>query len=216
MRHDDDIARRGVEGDDSWTLTASGLKLVYMRPDVDGICLEDIAKQLSMLCRFTGATSQFYSVAQHSILVGSLVKEALDDEGVSDQSVEYWDQVLAALFHDAEETYINDLASPLKACMRGKYKWIAHGITLKVFEKFGIDWAYHNAAVKAGDNKAIIIERYYLMPDHPGWPKVTEEEMEYAKPRLMNYEDAELAYLNVVRSALALRDAHKAEALLGP
>lgn len=167
MRHDDGIARRGVEGDDSWTLTASGLKLVYLRPEIESICLPDIAYHLSQLCRFTGATTQFYSVAQHSVLVGSLAKQILDDEGVSNQTVEYWDQILAALLHDAEEAYINDLASPLKACMRGKYAWIATGIQRKIFERYGIDWAYHNSTVKAADNKAVLIERYYLMPDHP-------------------------------------------------
>ncbi|HDZ37796.1 MAG TPA: hypothetical protein ENH62_05865 [Marinobacter sp.] len=210
MRSGDYIARCGVEGDDSWTLTASGLKLVYLRPEVESICLDDIAQHLSMLCRFTGAVSQFYSVAQHSVFVGALVKQVLDDEGV-DRGVDYWDQILAALLHDAEETYTNDLASPLKSCIRGKYKWIASGIERKVFERYGIDWDYRNALVKACDNKAIIVERFYFMPEHPDWPKVSVEEMEYPKPRLMEHDEAKLIFTNTVRAALKVRNALLAE-----
>lgn len=206
MRHDDGIARCGVEGDNSWLLTASGRRITYLRPEAGEIDLSDIAKHLSQLCRFTGATSQFYSVAQHSILVAQLVKRELDDAG-AEKTAEYWNQILAALLHDAEESYINDLASPLKACMEGRYKWIARGITKKVYERFGISWGYHNVIVKAGDNKAIVIERFYLMPDHPDWPKVDAEEMVYARPRCMEHDEAEVAFITVVRAVLAIRDA---------
>lgn len=206
MRHDDAIARRGVEGDTSWALSASGLKLVFLQPDIRAIRLVDIAQSLSKLCRFTGAPSQFYSVAQHSILVGSIIKDQMDEEGISDQTVEYWDQILAGLLHDAEEYVMGDVSSPLKACMGGKYNWIAAGIRRIIYERYGVDWAYHNAIVKMGDNKAILIERYYLMPEHPDWPKIDKEEMEYSKPRFMGYEEAERNYLTVVRSALSMRN----------
>ena len=48
MRCDDEIARRGVEADDSWALTVSGEKLIFLRPDPKAIHLEDIAQQLSL------------------------------------------------------------------------------------------------------------------------------------------------------------------------
>ena len=211
MRHDDEIARRGVEGDTSWALTASGKKLVFLKPKVGDIVFYDIALHLSRLCRFTGAPTQFYSVAQHCILVSQLVREILDKECVDDQSVEYWDQILAALFHDAEEYVTGDVSSPLKAAMQGKYNWIAAGIRKTIYARFNIDWAYHNAIIKAGDNKAILIERYYLMPDHPGWPKITKKEMVYVKPRLMGSEAARVAYTKVVRQAISVRNALQAE-----
>lgn len=206
MRHDDEIARRGVEGDSSWALTASGLKIVFLQPDIRTIRLSDIAFSLSRLCRFTGATSQFYCVAQHSILVGSLIKEQMDEENISDQSVEYWDQILAGLLHDAEEFIMGDLSSPLKAIVGGKYNWVAAGIRRVIFERYGIDWSYHNQIVKMGDNKAILIERFYLMPDHPDWPKISKEEMQYTKPRLMSSEEAKAAFLTVVQTALKKRN----------
>jgi len=206
MRHGDDIARRGVEGDTSWALTASGLKLTFLSPDVKVIRLADIALHLSRLCRFTGAPTQFYSVAQHCVLVGSLIKEALDDEGVSDQTYEYWDQILAGLLHDAEEYVMGDVSSPLKACMGGKYNWVASGIRRIIYERYRIDWSYHNEAVKIADNKAILIERFYLMPDHPDWPKIPLKEMPYGKPRLMEHEAARDCYITAVQSALKKRN----------
>ena len=212
MRHDDEIARRGVEGDTSWALTASGLKLIFLKPDQRVIRIADIARSLSKLCRFTGAPSQFYSVAQHSILVGSIIRDQMDEEGISAQTVEYWDQILAGLLHDAEEYVMGDVSSPLKACMGGKYNWIAAGIRRIIYERYMVDWSYHNAIVKMGDNKAILIERFYLMPEHPDWPKISAEEMEYSKPRLMGYEEAERNYLTVVKSALAIRNDLRDEA----
>lgn len=206
MKRGDDIARCGVSGDDSWTLTFSGKHLTYLNPEVGEICLVDIAKHLSQICRFTGATSQFYSVAQHSIFVAQLVKQELDDAG-AEKTAAYWNQVLAAILHDAEETYVQDLASPIKYCMGGRYRLIARGIQRKVFENFGIDWGYHNVIVKAADDKAVVIERFYLMPEHPDWPKLAVDEMSYVKPRCMEHDEAELAFTNAVRAILAIRDA---------
>ncbi len=219
MRCDDEIARRGVEADDSWALSVSGEKIIFLRPDPRTIMLKDIAQHLSLLCRFSGATTRngeptLYTVAQHSVLVGQIVKTTLDDEGV-DWTVEYWDQILAALLHDAEEYVLNDVSSPLKACMGGRYKEIANGLRRVIFDSFGIDWGYHNQTIKDADNIAILVERYYLMPDHPGWPKISAEEMVYAMPPELTHKEAQSMFYSVVCSALAMRDALKAEQELG-
>jgi len=213
MRHDDDVARAGVDSDASWMLTASGAKLYFLKPTADALNLADIAYHTSNICRFTGAVSQFYSVAQHSVFVGQLVKQMLDSEiTVEQESVEYWDQILAGLLHDSEEAYVQDLVGPLKACIRGKYKWVATGIRRKIFEKYNIDWEYHNATVKAADNKAIIVERYHLMPDHPDWPKLPPEEMPYPKPNAMMPISANNLFSSALQYALQQRTAHSAEA----
>jgi hypothetical protein len=220
MRCDDEIARRGVEADDSWALTVSGEKIVFLRPNPKSIHIEDIAQHLSLLCRFSGATTRdgepfLYSVAQHSVLVGQLVKTELDNEGV-DWTVEYWDQILAALLHDAPEFILNDLSSPLKACMRGRYKEIDGIVQRAIFESFDINLGYMNQTIKNADNIAILIERYYFMPDHPGWPKISKAEMVYERPPELTHKEAQDLFLSVVKSALAMRDALKAEQLLGP
>lgn len=61
--------------------------------------LESIALALSNKCRF-GGRCEFYSVAQHSVLVS----RRLDDG---------W-RAMAGLFHDAAEAWLPDLPAPLK------------------------------------------------------------------------------------------------------
>jgi hypothetical protein len=78
----------------------------------DTICLEDIAHALAHLCRFNGHCREFYSVAQHSVLV---MNEIGRRGVVLDASP---DSVLAAkraaLLHDASEAYLPDVARRLK------------------------------------------------------------------------------------------------------
>lgn len=64
--------------------------------------IQPIAHSLSNLCRFTGHTKKFYSVAQHSYNVAMLVPD------------EY---KLSALMHDAAEAYIGDVSAPLKSIL---------------------------------------------------------------------------------------------------
>lgn len=212
MNHSDDVARVGANDADPWMLTASGCKLYFLHPDPLALNLADVAHHCGNLCRFTGAMSQFYSVAQHNVMVGQLVKQALDDEGVDRESPEYWDQILAALLHDAEEAYTNDLSSPLKVAIRGKYKWIATAIRRLLFEKYGVDWAYYNKTVKDADNIAILIERYYFMPKHQDWPGASIHEMrKYPKPPFMDPITASKNYADTMRYAIMMRNQFRAE-----
>src|SRR6266403_91014 len=81
----------------SWTIT--GIKFHPFNPHPVEICLEDIARGLSKICRFTGQIDPFYSVAEHSVEVMHLVPQELK---------------LAALLHDASEAYLSDLSRPFK------------------------------------------------------------------------------------------------------
>lgn len=84
----------------TWILTQSGQQFDLLRPTASMIKPVDIAHALSRLCRFNGHTRAHYSVAQHSLIVASLVP------------VEHQ---LVALLHDAPEAYIGDMTRPLKA-----------------------------------------------------------------------------------------------------
>ncbi|HFQ9141953.1 TPA: HD family hydrolase [Enterobacter cancerogenus] len=83
-------------------VTFSGIKIDYRNIRVEDINIIDIAKGLSNECRFGGQCENFYSVAQHSILVSYLTPKSL---------------ALEALLHDAAEAYIKDFPSPLKRIM---------------------------------------------------------------------------------------------------
>lgn len=94
------------------------------------ICIEDIAHHLANLCRYTGACPQFYSVAQHSVLVSARLR--LWGSSVRVQ--------LAGLLHDAGEAYFNDLASPVKHDPRMQwYRDAEHEATRMILTVFGLD-----------------------------------------------------------------------------
>ena len=56
---------------------ASGELFWPLQPRENEIEIEDIAHGLSQICRFTGHTRSFYSVAQHSVLVSRLCPPAI-------------------------------------------------------------------------------------------------------------------------------------------
>ena len=80
-------------------LTATGHSFNLLEPNVSAINIADIAHSLAHLCRFTGHTKAFYSVAEHSYHCSYLVPPQ---------------DALCALLHDATEAYLGDVASPLK------------------------------------------------------------------------------------------------------
>jgi hypothetical protein len=79
--------------------TYTGKLINPMDPDPKAICIEDIAHALSNICRWTGHSRWFYSVAQHSVHVASYVTAK---------------NKLWALLHDATEAYLCDIATPVK------------------------------------------------------------------------------------------------------
>ena len=62
-----------------WIQVHSGGKFWPLDPRADEVRIGDIAHALSLICRFTGHTKSFYSVAQHSVLVAQTVKRWLEE-----------------------------------------------------------------------------------------------------------------------------------------
>jgi len=88
-----------------WLQTYSGKAFYPFETSYFGnetINIEDIAHSLSLQCRFNGHCKEFYSIAQHSILVANLGQTLSEKQ--------------FGLLHDATETYISDVPSPLKEC----------------------------------------------------------------------------------------------------
>lgn len=135
----------------TWILTQSGQQFDLLRPTAAMINPVDIAHALSRLCRFNGHTRAHYSVAQHSLIVASLVP------------VEHQ---LVALLHDATEAYIGDMTRPLKAVMP-EYQYVERQIWLAVCDRFDIQIDLP-VCVKESDMVALATERRDLMPEHPG------------------------------------------------
>lgn len=89
-----------------WILTASGRKFYPFDAIADEVDLLDIVHALSHLNRWTGHTNMTYNVAQHAVMVATMV------EGLAP------DLALAALHHDDAEAYLGDVASPIKRMLR--------------------------------------------------------------------------------------------------
>ena len=132
--------------------THSGIMFNLLHPDASMINIDDIAHALSNLCRFNGHTTQFYSVAQHCVLVSHLVPSYL---------------ALAALMHDASEAYMGDCISPLKQ-MLPEYKKIENGIMQTLFNHLSLDYPLHSE-IKRADIRALATEKRDLMqtPNEP-------------------------------------------------
>ena len=138
----------------SWILTRTGQRFDLLAPRAELISTLDIAHALAHVCRFGGHTRHHYSVAQHSLLVASIVPDGLQ---------------LTALLHDATEAYICDMVRPLKALLPD-YSEIEHGIWLAICDRFNIDPSIPTSIHEA-DMIALATERRDLMPEHgETWP----------------------------------------------
>ena len=126
--------------------TFGGIYVNVFNPTVDMIDINDIAHALAHQCRFSGHTSSFYSVAQHSILCAELVDEELK---------------LPALLHDAPEAYLIDVPSPIKHKLKD-FKKIENNVMQAISKKFNISFPL-NKKIKEADEVMLKREWEQLM-----------------------------------------------------
>ena len=128
--------------------TFTGLLVRPLRLRPDDIVLTDIAHALSNLCRFTGHTREFYSVAQHSVLVSRLCAPA---------------DALYGLLHDASEAYLCDLSRPVKYHDAfARYRTLEAGLQARILAAFDLAPTVP-ASVKRADDLALHAELRDLM-----------------------------------------------------
>lgn len=161
----------------------SGVDVDLLDPTPDQIRLGDIAHALSRLARFNGHTVGEYpwSVAQHSLLVESLLPEDASPQ-----------ERLVALLHDAHEAYLGDIVSPIfiavnrlfesEMKMAGRVYGVAPSTYLKqiasrldkaIFAAFGIVEPSSRVVerVRMADLLTLRIEADALMPPRGrDWP----------------------------------------------
>lgn len=138
-----------------------------------------IAHSLAQLNRYVGHAARPISVAEHSLLACEIAER---DLGMRDPAA-----LLAVLLHDAHESLVGDISTPLKQHMRSLHSTVASQIE-RVYSVF--DMAETSAAnevrdafhlrtaftayreqIHAADMMALATERRDLMwsDDGPGW-----------------------------------------------
>lgn len=157
---------------DNVIVTYTGKAFDLLNPKPEMVCIEDIAHSLAYQCRYTGHTREFYSVAQHCVLMA----ENPDLPG----------DPLQKLLHDADEAYIGDMARPWKNLLQVNLiknidltphtsipksysvpvRYFEDSIQRVIGQALGID-LNHSAEVKKADLIMMAMEIHDLMPIMP-------------------------------------------------
>lgn len=107
----------------------SGAKFIHQWPLASDVCIEDVAHNLSKICRYAGSVEGddvIYSVAEHCVRASYINPEEFP---------------LEKLLHDGPEAYVVDMPRPLKYApfMRPVYKYYEKLAEDVVQEKFKLD-----------------------------------------------------------------------------
>lgn len=151
-----------------WFLTHSRVKFYPVDPRLEEINIHDIAHHLARIGRFCGSYDcDFYSVGQHSVLVADLVFEGLTGVALPARKL----FALAALLHDASESYLNDIVSPLKHSpeMAG-YREAEDRLQELIIKRFGLEGAEDaHGVIKAADYALLNAEADQLFKPRLEW-----------------------------------------------
>lgn len=134
--------------------TFMGTKYWPFDPRTDEIHIVTIAHHLAMRCRWNGATTKFYSVAEHSVHVSRFC----DPE-----------DALEGLLHDGSEAYNGDLIRPLKYSpeFAQPFKKVETLNERVIAIKFGLQYPWP-ASVKVADEMLATTEDRQLIVKAPG------------------------------------------------
>lgn len=159
-------------------MTVSGIFFEFLDPHPRQISIYDIAHSLSMLCRFGGHTKVFYSVAEHSVRVSHACNP---------------DDALWGLLHDASETYLVDMPTPIKRTIPA-YKKMENKILSAVSKKYGLQdempksVKYADGVMLATEGRDLCADewKYWDLPHKPLPETIRPWTQEEAKSRFMD------------------------------
>jgi hypothetical protein len=132
-----------------WMQTYTGRAFWPLDPRPEDVEIEDIARSLSMQCRYGGHCKMFYSVAEHCCHICDYCPR---------------DAALWGLLHDASEAYLLDVVRPLKRYLTG-YAEIEALVMASIEKRFEL--GDPPAIVKRLDNAILVNERDALMAAPP-------------------------------------------------
>lgn len=130
----------------NWMISYKGNRLFPLDLRPEDIDIEEIAHSLSNVCRFGGHCKEFYSVAQHSVIVCDLLPDQYK---------------LCGLLHDATEAYCGDMVRPLKKSLPD-FERIEANIWTQIALKFNLP-VYLPRDVQIEDARVLLMEKRDLL-----------------------------------------------------
>lgn len=149
----------------------SGILVPVLDPQPEHITIVDIAHALSNICRFNGHAREFYSVAQHSVLVSHIVPP---------------EAALWGLLHDAAEAYIGDLTRPLQLWLEHVAPGVLSGIERRLQQviavRFGLPDCMPSIVKHADDTLLATEKRDVLAVTDVPWVALPEPQLFRIRP----------------------------------
>ena len=163
-KHKKEEKRMTSYTEENYIETISGTAFHFLDPQPDEIFVGDIAWSLSNQCRYTGHVTDFYSVAEHCVLLYDYAKK----HNLGDKKF-----LRTLLMHDASEAYLTDIARPIKAHIPD-YKKLEVRIEQAVADKYDLIYPYPQL-VRDLDTRILMDEREQVMnPSDNVWGVVAE------------------------------------------
>lgn len=111
--------------------------------------IHTIAHSGAMACRFGGQCREFFSVCQHEVLVSYI----MEHQG---------GQPMEGLLHDASESFVLDMATPIKRILPD-YTNLENSLLKRIRGYYGLPLDKTDACDRA-DKIALFLEAYELLP----------------------------------------------------
>ncbi len=160
-----------------WILTFTGKQFTPSDPRPELFDIRDVAHSLSLLCRYNGHCTSFYSVAEHSVRVSQICTEQHQRWG---------------LLHDLGEAYLGDLPRPIKGDFP-RFVQYEEALLEMAAGVFDLSWPMP-PEVKVADDKLLATEFRDLMVDQ-SYLKLLAQDPLPGKIEPMGPEAAERAFL---------------------
>lgn len=155
----------------AWSQAYSGERYWSLDPLPEEVHLVDVVQGLVNAARYRGQTKFFYPVLTHSILVSRAVEQLAWNKGWSLEACK--DAGFEGLFHDSPESYLGDVARPLKRMRTMKeYCKVEALWEAAIFTKFGINSTPASKnLVHEVDHRIVLDEIQVLMKDPGMWER---------------------------------------------
>jgi len=146
------------------------------------ISICSLATSLSKVCRYAGRTEEFYSVAEHSVILAKMVYNLTGCRS----------RALTALLHDGSESGLCDIPRDIKCHIEG-YKYLEDQLTDKINVYYNVgemDEFIHHL-----DYNIVYDEVHVLFEEPPEWVYVYESIG--AEVEVLTHQEAKIAFLDM-------------------